>query len=473
VPESPRWICLDVGETLIDETRVWSVWADILEVPRLTLMAALGAVILRRAPHQELFEAVRRPDWRHLRTEFDARYGSFRPDDLYPDALDSIARLRDLGYRIAIIANQPASRTEELRRLGVEADVIAMSDELGLWKPDPEFFARALALMGDPDRGAVAYVGDRLDNDVRPSLAAGMRAVWLRRGPWGVIGDAVGPPTGTAMVVDSLAELADRATSLWPVERPGHMTLTVVGSAPAWSLRAGAPSSCYLLELDGAAIVLDLGHGSFGALSEIRRPDSVAAVVISHLHPDHHADLVPLRQYLKWGLGDGAPKVALHAPADLRGRYDAFLGEEGFLGKLPGAAIEEGTFSIGPFRIEARRVTHAHQSFAFRVSPWQLPDAPGLVYSGDCGRWQDLLLLIRPGDTLLSEAFWGVTRPDTEALHLTAAEAAEAARAGSAARLLLTHIGEPHDPLACVEAATAVFDGATGLAEPGLRVAIP
>ena len=47
--------------------------------------------------------------------------------------------------------------------------------------------AVALGLLGDPDPGDVAYVGDRVDNDVVPSSAAGMRAVWLRRGPWGIV----------------------------------------------------------------------------------------------------------------------------------------------------------------------------------------------------------------------------------------------------------------------------------------------
>ena len=42
-----RWVCLDVGETLIDETRVWSIWADVLGIPRLTFMAAFGAVVAR------------------------------------------------------------------------------------------------------------------------------------------------------------------------------------------------------------------------------------------------------------------------------------------------------------------------------------------------------------------------------------------------------------------------------------------
>jgi FMN phosphatase YigB (HAD superfamily) len=69
--------------------------------------------------------------------------------------------------------------------------------------------------MGEPDPADVLYVGDRLDNDVRPSIAVGMRAAWLRRGPWGVIGDDDGPPAGTALIVDSLDELVARVGEAW------------------------------------------------------------------------------------------------------------------------------------------------------------------------------------------------------------------------------------------------------------------
>jgi HAD superfamily hydrolase (TIGR01662 family) len=202
-----RWVCLDVGETLIDETRVWSIWADVLGVPRLTFLAAFGAAVARGGEHSDVFALVGRPDWRSHMPAVLERYGGFRRDDLYPDALPALAALRADGYRLAVLANQPAERTAELRALGVEVEVIAMSDELGVAKPDPRFFERALALMGEPDPADVAYVGDRADNDVRPAAAAGMRAVWLRRGPWGVIH---APPAEAVLVVDSLAELAAR-----------------------------------------------------------------------------------------------------------------------------------------------------------------------------------------------------------------------------------------------------------------------
>ena len=104
-----RWVCLDVGETLVDETRVWSAWADVLGIPRLTFMAALGAVLERGGDYRDVFEVVGRSDWRRHFGEMEQRYGAFRADDLYPDALPAIAALRELGYR-ARHGRQPAGR---------------------------------------------------------------------------------------------------------------------------------------------------------------------------------------------------------------------------------------------------------------------------------------------------------------------------------------------------------------------------
>ena len=216
MPQDGRWVCLDVGETLIDETRIWSLWADEVGVPRLTFLAALGAVVERGGEHGEVFGwfGLDPDEWRARMPAVEAQYGGFRDEDLYPDVRRALAALRAAGLRLAIVANQPAVRTEQLRSLGIEAEVLAMSGEMGVAKPDPAFFTRALELMGEPPPGSVAYVGDRIDNDVVPAAAAGMRAVWIRRGPWGVIQQ---PPAGVdpALVVDSLDELAARIGEAW------------------------------------------------------------------------------------------------------------------------------------------------------------------------------------------------------------------------------------------------------------------
>jgi len=206
-------VILDVGETLIDETRVWATWAEVLGVPGRTFRAVLRAVLAEGGEPRSALERFAGSRWQDRAAEVEALYGGFRRDDLYPDAIRAIVGLREAGYRVAVLANQPAVRTAQLEAIGVRPDVMVMSETLGVHKPDRAFFGRALELVGDPPPGDVAYVGDRIDNDVRPARAAGMRAVWIRRGPWGVLhedreGDA-------HLVVRSLDELVERIGEVW------------------------------------------------------------------------------------------------------------------------------------------------------------------------------------------------------------------------------------------------------------------
>lgn len=204
-----RAVCFDIGETLVDETRHWQAWADWLGVPAMTFFAALGAVIERGEHHRRVFELIRPGfDLEAERAKRSAAGGELRlePGDFYPDALPCLARLRAAGYQVGLVGNQPASTEARLAELGVDVEWIASSAGWGVEKPAPEFFAR-VAECADLPREQIAYVGDRLDNDVLPARAAGMLAVFLRRGPWGVV-HATRPEVGQAHVrIESLDEL--------------------------------------------------------------------------------------------------------------------------------------------------------------------------------------------------------------------------------------------------------------------------
>jgi FMN hydrolase / 5-amino-6-(5-phospho-D-ribitylamino)uracil phosphatase len=197
------WVVLDVGETLIDETRIWAAWAHAIGVSPLTFGAALGAVIAAGETHQNAFERLGATDWRRHAAAVEAALGGLQTVDLYPDALPAARAMQAGGHRVAIIANQPASHRDQLLAMGFAPDVIAMSEALGVSKPDDAFYRRALGLLGDPDPARVAHVGDRVDNDVVPALAAGMVAVHIRRGPWGYLHES---PI-TAFRIRSLDEL--------------------------------------------------------------------------------------------------------------------------------------------------------------------------------------------------------------------------------------------------------------------------
>ncbi len=247
------------------------------------------------------------------------------------------------------------------------------------------------------------------------------------------------------------------------------LRLTIIGSSAAYTRRA-RPSSCYLVEADGAALVLDLGQGSFPGLARRREPAALTAVLISHLHPDHHIDLVPLRHYLMYAPHPEG-RVELHAPADLRHRYDGLNGEPGFLDVLvERPALVPGQRRIGPFAVTVERVTHTASSFGFRIARIGR-ESPGVVYSGDCGRPEDLVALLLPGDTLLSEASWGGSPPIDEVFHLTGAQAGWAAREGGAARLVLTHILDEHERGA-LPGARREFKGPVSVARPGVTLEV-
>lgn len=202
-------VVFDVGETLVDETRAWSAWADWLGVPRLTFHALLGAAIERGDDHRAPFRLLR-PDLDldvAVRERAAAGRGfGFTAEDLYPDALDCLQRLAADGYRLGIAGNQPQETEAMFRGLGVTLDLVASSASLGVSKPDPAFFATIAERLRLPPSD-IAYVGDRVDNDVVPAAVAGMVAVFLRRGPWAWIQAGRSDPAEARLVVESLGEL--------------------------------------------------------------------------------------------------------------------------------------------------------------------------------------------------------------------------------------------------------------------------
>jgi HAD superfamily hydrolase (TIGR01549 family) len=187
---APRIVVFDIGEVLIDETRVWAVWAGLLGVSPLTFAAVLGAAIAQGEDHRAVFPHVApNVDWERFEDEHERRYGGFREEDLYGDARACLGELRSLGFTVVIAGNQPRRRAEQLRALELPCDHLATSEELGVEKPDPAFFAAVLDLAEASDPTDAIYVGDRVDNDVAPAAALGWRTCWLRRGPWGNLQD--------------------------------------------------------------------------------------------------------------------------------------------------------------------------------------------------------------------------------------------------------------------------------------------
>lgn len=204
-------VVFDLGETLLCEDRAWSAWARWLEVPPSLVMVALGAAIALGRDHREALALVRPGlDLQSASKAKEAAGQQWRieAEDLYPDALSCLQRLRAARFGLGIAGNQPRAMERDVRRLRLPVDFVGASGSWGVAKPHPGFFARIVAEAGVPPE-RIAYVGDRVDNDVLPAKRAGMSAVFVRRGPWGMI-QAGWPAAEEAHAqVSGLGELAD------------------------------------------------------------------------------------------------------------------------------------------------------------------------------------------------------------------------------------------------------------------------
>lgn len=178
------WVVFDVGGVLVDEARVWRGWAELVGMAEDAFLAELragisagkgiGGTVRELAPGLDI--RAHRARLAALEIPIEA--------DLYPDVRPAFAALKAAGLRIGIAGNQPEGVAEALEALSLGVDFVATSAEWGVSKPDPRFFTRVAEACGEaPAR--IAYVGDRVDNDVEPARAAGMRPVLIPRGVWG------------------------------------------------------------------------------------------------------------------------------------------------------------------------------------------------------------------------------------------------------------------------------------------------
>lgn len=206
----------------MDETREYGTWADWLGVPRHTFAAMFGATIARGADYRDTFQ-VFDPTF-DLASARQARADAGSPewfgeDDLYDDVRPTLSALRDAGFLVGIAGNQTVRAGGLLRGLELPSDFIATSDDWGVQKPDVEFFDHVIATVEEHLREAVdsaqiVYVGDRLDNDLRPAKQRGLRTVHIRRGPWGWIhGSDPDLPQVADWQITSLSELPELLTA--------------------------------------------------------------------------------------------------------------------------------------------------------------------------------------------------------------------------------------------------------------------
>ncbi|MEU7784308.1 MBL fold metallo-hydrolase [Amycolatopsis sp. NPDC049159] len=242
--------------------------------------------------------------------------------------------------------------------------------------------------------------------------------------------------------------------------------LTVLGSCGAWP-EPGRACAGFLLSHNGFRVVLDLGYGAASRLFAHcgdRLPD---AVVVTHEHPDHCADVSALGRAWHY-TGPPGERLPLHCTPGTVRRLEAMEPRphpaELFAVHDLGAPAE-----VGPFRLTSYPLPHYLPNFGVRLS------APGLTvaYTGDTGPSPVLAELGRDADLVICDATLRTPPAEGEPRYLmTAAEAGYWAEEAGARRLLLTHFWPGTDRAAAAEEARAEFGGEVLVAEEDLAIAL-
>ena len=206
------------------------------------------------------------------------------------------------------------------------------------------------------------------------------------------------------------------------------MRLTVLGGCGAWP-EPGQACSGFLLEHDGFRLLIDAGYATLPRLLQLVRPGLVDAVLISHGHPDHCADLNPLLRARVLG-ESGLPPLPLYAPAGALDKVLALDGPQMYAGAWSAHEVGAGTRTvIGPFRLRSWMLPHWVPNAGVRLTA----DGQTLAYTGDCGQDPQLTELAEGADLLVAEATYTDDVPDDERAYLSSARQAGelAARAGA------------------------------------------
>ena len=215
------------------------------------------------------------------------------------------------------------------------------------------------------------------------------------------------------------------------------MKLTILGSGTCVpSLKRAAPG--YYLSLFDKHILIDCGSGSLLQLEKADKSyQSIDTVFITHTHPDHISDLIPLIQALFFTPDfTRSKKLLVVGPQGLKRYYHACIPS---LMKVPDTfpieIIEiEDRLTFKNFSVFATKTLHSENSIAYRFEA----GGKSLVITGDCDYDQHLISFSQKTNLLIADCSF----PDSLKTrgHLTSQEAGLIAKKARVQKLILSHI---------------------------------
>lgn len=248
------------------------------------------------------------------------------------------------------------------------------------------------------------------------------------------------------------------------------MRLTILGSGTAIPVPDRYPAA-YALELPQGLALVDCGPGALRRLAQAGHGiERLRAVMLTHYHTDHCADLAALLFALRSPTYEGRPPLAIHGAPGLVRLVEKlteawpWLQPRGY--ELALHEVTPGRFDLLGAQVDAVPIRHTAQSLGYRVAA----DGGAIAFSGDADECDELVDVARDTDVFVCEA----ATPDGQKLdgHLTPALAAGYAARAGCRQLVLTHFYPPCEGVDLRAQAAAGFDGAITLAHDLLRLEV-
>lgn len=238
------------------------------------------------------------------------------------------------------------------------------------------------------------------------------------------------------------------------------MKVTVIGHWGGYPAK-GEATSGYLFQHDGFNLLVDCGSGVISNIQRFIEVEDIHAVVLSHYHYDHMADIGPL-QYArliktKLHMTEGTIPIYGHAkdPA-----FDSLTMKTYTKGI---AYKEEEELQVGPFTIHFLKTQHPVECYAIKV----VAGGKSVVYSGDTSYFKELSTFVAQADLLMCESNLYGGMDGQSAGHMTSIDCGKVAREGKVKQLLLTHLPHFGELPQLVKEASELFKGQIDIATMG------
>ena len=214
------------------------------------------------------------------------------------------------------------------------------------------------------------------------------------------------------------------------------MQLRTLGSWGAYPFQDAGTTSFLVTGHDGFQLLLDVGSRAVNELEKVISPLDLDAVIISHYHPDHVADLGVLRHYFQlYPKHLRVPKVL---PIYAHNEDTVAFGQLTVPSVSEGIAYQtDGVETIGPFDITFIKTVHPVPCYAMRFLERETGQV--LVFTGDTGYFEAFEAFTEGADLLLADVYL-FEGNENHFAHLTSKEAGSIAKKAGVKRLVLTHL---------------------------------